>query len=348
MSGGKRLFEGPEIHKLPNETTQVKEEEDMKPKVFVTRQIPEAGLKVLREKTELELWPHGDVAVPREVLEERMPHIQGMLALLSDRIDEHLIARGSHLKVITNYAVGTDNIDVRFATSRGVTVTNTPDVLTDATADLTFALMLGVARKMVEGNRVARSGRWIWAPDLLAGEDVFGATLGIVGFGRIGRAVARRAQGFSMRLLVAARDSAARDAAELGAQLVPLEELLAESDYVTLHCPLTTETAGMMNEDAFRRMKKNAIFINTGRGKLVDQQALGRALSEWWIAGAGLDVFDPEPLPPDHPLFAAPNLLPLPHLGSATRRTRERMAVMAAEDLVAVLEGKIPCYPVRA
>ena len=319
----------------------------MKPKVFVTRQIPEAGLAILRDRTDLEVWPHGDIPVPREVLEDRMPHLHGVLTLLSDPIDRGLIDRGPHLKVISNYAVGTDNIDVAFAQARGITVTNTPDVLTDATADLAFALILGTARKVLEGNQVARSGRWAWAPDLLAGEDVFGATLGIVGFGRIGRAVARRARGFSMTILVAARDSAARDAAELGAQMTSFEELLERSDYVTLRCPLTPETAGIMNEDAFRRMKKTAIFINTGRGKLVDQRALERALSEGWIAGAGLDVFDPEPLPADHLLFAAPNLLPLPHLGSATRRTRERMATMAAEDLMAVLDGKIPCHPVR-
>lgn len=319
----------------------------MKPKVLVTRSIPEAGLALLRERVELEVGP-SEGFMPREVLLAKLPLFDGVLCLLKDRMDREALDAATRLKVLSNYGVGYDNIDVAYATAKGIVVTNTPDVLTEATADMTFALLLAVARRLSEAERIAREGKWAWAPDFLLGADLHGATLGLVGFGRIGKAVARRAKGFGLRIrYTLARPSA--EGNELGAVHVPiLEDLLAASDFVSLHVPLVAETRHLMNEERFRRMKPGAIFINTGRGGLVDQDALARALNEGWIAGAGLDVFDPEPLPAEHPLFRAKNLLPAPHIGSATPNARNGMAVCAATNLLAVLEGRTPPNPVLA
>jgi glyoxylate reductase len=319
----------------------------VKPKVLVTRRIPEAGLALLRERVELEIGP-SEGFMPREVLLAKLPLFDGVLCLLKDRMDREALDAAARLKVLSNYGVGYDNIDVPYATAKGIVVTNTPDVLTEATADMTFALLLAVARRLSEAERIAREGKWVWAPDFLLGADLHGATLGLVGFGRIGKAVARRAKGFGMRLhYTLARPSAEGD--ELGAVHVPVpEDLLTESDFVSLHVPLVAETRHFMNAERFRRMKPGAIFVNTGRGGLVDQEALARALNEGWIAGAGLDVFDPEPLPAEHPLFRAKNLLPAPHIGSATPDARNGMAVCAATNLLAVLEGRTPPNPVLA
>lgn len=317
----------------------------MKPKVLVTRSIPEAGLALLRERVDLEIGP-SEGFMPREVLLAKLPLFDGVLCLLKDRMDREALDAATRLKVLSNYGVGYDNIDVPYATAKGIVVTNTPDVLTEATADMAFALLLAVARRLSEAERIAREGKWAWAPDFLLGADLHGATLGLVGFGRIGKAVARRAKGFGLRIrYTLARPSAEGD--ELGAVHVPVpEDLLAESDFVSLHVPLVAETRHFMNEERFRRMKPGAIFVNTGRGGLVDQEALARALNEGWIAGAGLDVFDPEPLPAEHPLFRAKNLLPAPHIGSATPDARNGMAVCAATNLLAVLEGRTPPNPV--
>lgn len=319
----------------------------MKPKVLVTRSIPEAGLALLRERVDLEIGP-SEGFMPREVLLAKLPLFDGVLCLLKDRMDREALDAATRLKVLSNYGVGYDNIDVPYATAKGIVVTNTPDVLTEATADMAFALLLAVARRLSEAERIAREGKWAWAPDFLLGADLHGATLGLVGFGRIGKAVARRAKGFGLRIrYTLARPSAEGD--ELGAVHVPVpEDLLAESDFVSLHVPLVAETRHFMNEERFRRMKPGAIFVNTGRGGLVDQEALARALNEGWIAGAGLDVFDPEPLPAEHPLFRAKNLLPAPHIGSATPNARNGMAVCAATNLLAVLEGRTPPNPVLA
>jgi glyoxylate reductase len=319
----------------------------VKPKVLVTRSIPEAGLALLRERVDLEVGP-SEGFMPREVLLAKLPLFDGVLCLLKDRMDREALDAATRLKVLSNYGVGYDNIDVPYATAKGIVVTNTPDVLTEATADMAFALLLAVARRLSEAERIAREGKWAWAPDFLLGADLHGATLGLVGFGRIGKAVARRAKGFGLRIrYTLARPSAEGD--ELGAVHVPIpEDLLAESDFVSLHVPLVAETRHFMNEERFRRMKPGAIFVNTGRGGLVDQEALARALNEGWIAGAGLDVFDPEPLPAEHPLFRAKNLLPAPHIGSATPDARNGMAVCAATNLLAVLEGRTPPNPVPA
>jgi glyoxylate reductase len=296
---------------------------------FVTRALPGPALEHLGERHEVEVWPER-TPPPREVLLERVRETDGLLALLTDRVDGELLEAAPRLRAIANYAVGWDNIDVEAADARGIAVGNTPDVLTETTADLTFALLLAAARRLVEADRAVHEGRWpTWEPGAFLGHDVHGAVLGIVGFGRIGRAVARRAEGFSMEVLHSSREGG-----------VALDELLERSDFVSLHAPLTPETRGMIGERELRLMKPTAILVNTARGGLVDTGALVRALRSGEIGGAALDVMDPEPLPPDHPLLAAPNLTVAPHIGSASHRTRQRMAEMAVENLLAALGGE--------
>jgi glyoxylate reductase len=294
-------------------------------RVFVTRRLPGTALTRLAAEHEVDVWPERMPPAP-DVLRERAARVDGLLALLTDRIDGALIESCPDLRVISNYAVGSDNVDLDAAAVRGIPVGITPDVLTEATADLALAGLLAVARRLPEALAAVREGRWqTWEPDWLLGHDVHGATLGIVGYGRIGQAVARRAEGFSMRILATPR--------------VPLDELLAEADAVTLHVPLTSETRHLIDADALARMNATAILVNTARGGVVDQEALARALHRGEIAGAALDVTDPEPLPPDHPLLDAPNLLVLPHIGSATHTARERMADLAVDNLLAGLAG---------
>jgi glyoxylate reductase len=295
-------------------------------RVFVTRRLPGTALKRLAAEHEVDVWPERMPPAP-DVLRERAAPVNGLLALLTDRIDAALIESCPQLRVISNYAVGSDNVDLDAAAARAIPVGITPDVLTEATADLAFAGLLAAARRLPEALAAVREGRWqTWEPDWLLGHDVHGATLGVVGYGRIGQAVARRAEGFSMRILATPR--------------VPLDELLAESDAVTLHVPLTSETRHLIDADALSRMKPTAILVNTARGGVVDQEALARALHRGEIAGAALDVTDPEPLPPEHALLDAPNLLVLPHIGSATHTARERMADLAVDNLLAGLAGK--------
>jgi glyoxylate reductase len=259
--------------------------------------------------------------------------------MLTDRIDANLIEQALGLKVISNYAVGFDNIDLHAAAARKIPVGNTPDVLTDATADLAFALILAIARKIPAEAAAVREGRWLpWQPGENLGADVHGATLGLIGLGRIGRAVARRAAGFDMRILHTDSHS----------PKTVLDELLASADFVSLHAPLTPATHHLIDAPALQRMKPTAFLINTARGSLVDQHALARALQDGAIAGAALDVTDPEPLPPDDPLLQAPNLIVVPHIGSATRRTRERMSDLAVDNLLAGLDGRPLPHPVSA
>jgi len=274
-------------------------------------------------------------------LAERLADADGLLCLLTVRVDEALLSRAPRLRVVSNMAVGYDNVDVAACTRRGIPVSNTPGVLTDATADLAMTLLLAAARRLPEAAADAREGRWTtWSPTGWLGADLAGATLGIVGMGKIGYAVARRARGFGLRILYA--DPGVHDVAEreFGAVRVPLDLLLRTSDFVTLHCLLTPETRGLIGEAALRAMKPNAILVNTSRGPVVDQDALVRALTEGWIAGAALDVTVPEPLPPDHPLYGLPNCLVLPHIGSATHGTRKKMAELACENLLAGLAGR--------
>jgi glyoxylate reductase len=298
-------------------------------RVFVTRELPGDAVDRLRVEHDVEVWRE-QLPPPRDELMGRAPELDGLLSLLTDPIDAELIEAAPKLRAISNCAVGVDNIDLEAAKARGIPVGNTPDVLTDTTADLAVALMLGIGRRLAEGDGYVRRGEWrTWEPGLLLGHDLHGATVGIVGFGRIGQTVARRLSGFDCEVLHTARRGG-----------VPLEELLERSDFVSVHTPLTPETRGLIDADALKRMKPTAYLINTARGPVVDTAALIDALHAGEIAGAALDVTDPEPLPGDHWLLDAPNLLVLPHLGSATHATREKMANMAADNLLAGLRGE--------
>ena len=299
-------------------------------RVFVTRRLPgDAVDRLAAAGHELDVWPERSPPPP-EALREHAAQADALLCMLTDRIDADLLEAAPRLRAIANYAVGTDNIDLEAARARGIAVGVTPGVLTDATADIAFALLLAIARRLPEGEAAVRDGEWTtWEPDWLLGRDVHGATLGIVGRGRIGDAVARRAEGFGMTVVHHGRSSG-----------IPLEELLAQADFVSLHVPLTPETRHLIDSAALARMKPTAYLVNTARGGVVDQSALAAALRDATIAGAALDVTDPEPLPPDHPLLDAPNLIVLPHLGSATHATRRAMADLAVDNLLAALEGK--------
>jgi glyoxylate reductase len=299
--------------------------------VFVTRAVPGDALERLRRAHEVAIW---DGAMPPEpaVLRERVADAEGLLCLLTDRVDRALLDAAPRLRAIANYAVGTDNVDLELTRARGIAVGVTPDVLTEATADLAFALLLAAARRLPEAAAAARDGAWrTWEPARWLGAEVDGAALGIVGFGRIGRAVARRAAGFRMSV---------RSTAD-----TELDELLAGSDFVSLHCPLTPRTRHLIDAAALRRMRPTAILVNTARGGVVDQAALIDALHAGVIAAAAIDVTDPEPPPLDDRIYTTPNLLVLPHIGSATRSARARMTELAVENLLAGLDGRPMPHP---
>ncbi|HEY9762751.1 MAG TPA: D-glycerate dehydrogenase [Trichocoleus sp.] len=308
-------------------------------KVFVTRQLP-ASLADLEAVAEVTLWPERQPP-PYSVLQEQSQRCQGILCLLTDRIDAALI-EASSLEVISQMAVGYDNIDVKAATARRIPVGHTPGVLTEATADLTWALLMAAARRVVEGDRYTRSGQWTtWEPDLLLGPDVGGATLGIVGLGRIGQAVARRASGFGMRILYSAPTAVSAEIEQaLAAEHTDLDTLLRESDFVTIHTPLTPATHHLFGAAQFQRMKPTALLINTARGPIIDQAALYEALAAGHLAGAALDVTDPEPTPLTEPLLALPNVIVTPHIGSASQQAREKMAKIAIANLIAGLQNQ--------
>jgi glyoxylate reductase len=308
----------------------------MQPKVYVTRQVPEAGLGMVLKGADAEVW-EDELPVPREVLMEKVRDVEGLYCLLTERIDAELLDAAPKLRVVSNYAVGYNNIDVDACTARGIPVGNTPGVLTDTTADFAFTLLMTAARRVIEAADYVREGKWkTWGPKLLLGFDVSGATLGIAGFGRIGQAVARRARGFDMRVLY--HDPATTADPDL-AEAVDLETLLAESDFVSLHVPLTDETHHLIGAAELAQMKSTAVLINTARGPVVDSDALYDALTSGVIAAAALDVTDPEPLPADHKLIGLPNCIVMPHIASASIATRNKMAVIAAENLLAGLEG---------
>ncbi|OUL21365.1 D-glycerate dehydrogenase [Nostoc sp. T09] len=307
-------------------------------KVFITRRLP-TDLAQLNAIASVEVWPERQPP-PYEILLHKVKEVDGLLCLLTDRIDEQLIASSS-LKVISQMAVGYDNIDVAAATAQKIPVGNTPGVLTDATADLTWALLMAAARRVVEGDRFTRAGLWqTWEPDLLLGPNVAGATLGIIGFGRIGQAVARRAQGFDMRILYTSRHRSQLDVEKsLSAEFVALETLLQASDFISIHTPGADDTYHLLGDRQFALMKPSAILINTARGTIVNQEALYRALSQKQIAAAALDVTEPEPIPMDSPLLSLENLIITPHIGSASRQTRAKMADIAIANLIAGLKG---------
>ncbi len=313
-----------------------------RPRVFVARIIPDEGLEAVAAACEMDLWD-GDLPPPRDELLRRVAGCDGAITLLTDRVDdEFLDAAGPQLRVVSNYAVGFDNIDLAACARRGIPVGNTPGVLTETTADLAWALLMAAARRLPEGDRYVRGGRWkTWGPLLLLGPDVHGATIGIVGFGRIGQAIARRAQGFGMEILYHDVNRLPDDVTgPLGATYVPLDELLARSDFVSLHVNLTADTRHLINATTLAGMKSTAVLVNTSRGPVVDQRALADALRGGTIWAAGLDVTDPEPIPMDDPLVGLDNCLIVPHIASASRATRGKMAMMAAANLIAGVRGE--------
>jgi glyoxylate reductase len=319
----------------------------MKPRVYVTRILPKEAMDRVYSFCDAKVWD-GPLPPPRDVLMENVGSIEGLLSLLTDKIDADLMDKAPKLKVISNYAVGYDNIDIPAATKRGIIVGNTPGVLTETTADLAFALIMAAARRVVEGDKEVRAGKWkTWGPMILLGQDVHGATLGIVGLGRIGAAVARRAKGFGMKILyydVIRQEKAEK---ELGIQYTDLNNLLAQSDFITTQTNLTKETHHLIGAKQFEIMKRTAILVNTSRGPIVDNMALYEALRSKKIAYAGLDVTEPEPLPADHPLITLDNVIIVPHIASASVASRTKMGLMAADNLIAGLKGEMPPNPVN-
>lgn len=311
-----------------------------KPRVFISRMIPEKPLKIIEAECEVHIWDE-ELPPPRPKLLDELALSDGVVSMLTEKIDAEALIAAPTLRVISNYAVGYDNIDVNAATQRNIPVGNTPGVLTETTADQTFALLLASARRLVEGVNYVRNGDWqTWNPIQLLGRDVHGATLGIVGLGRIGYAVAKRAQGFGIKILYHG-GSNPEFAQKSGAEEVDFDTLLQQSDFISIHTPLNDETHHMIDARAFSLMKETAILVNTARGGVVDSDALVSALQNGEIAGAALDVTDPEPISPEHPLVNLANCIVVPHLGSATWQTRERMGMLAAENLLAGLRGEI-------
>jgi glyoxylate reductase len=319
----------------------------MKPKVYVTRLLPKDAMDKIHSFCDAKVW-EGELPPPRKVLLENVTDIDGLLSLLTDKIDAELMNRARKLRVISNCAVGFDNIDVQEATKRGIIVSNTPGVLTDTTADFAFALLMAAARRVVEGDRVVRAGKWkTWGPMILLGQDVHGATLGIIGLGRIGSAMAKRAKGFGMRILYSdvVRNKQAEE--ELGIEYVNIDTLFTRSDFITIHTTLTPETHHLIDQKQFEKMKRTAVLVNTSRGPIVDNMALYDALRSGKIAYAALDVTEPEPIPADHPLLTLDNVIVVPHIASASVATRTKMGLMASDNLIAGLKGEMPPNPVN-
>ncbi|MGI6148449.1 MAG: D-glycerate dehydrogenase [Firmicutes bacterium] len=315
--------------------------------VFVTRALPGDTIRRISKDLQVTVYPK-DRNITKDELLTYVKDADAIISMLSDPIDADVLAAGKNLKVVANYAVGFNNIDVAAATARGIAVVNTPGVLTEATADLAWALLLAVSRRVLEGDAMTRAGKFRgWAPELLLGVPVYGQTLGIVGAGRIGRAVARRARGFGMRILYHNRSRLAAEVEqELGMAYASLDELLAESDFVSLHCPLTPETHHLIGAAELSKMKPTAVLINTARGPVVDEQALLTALRNKQIFGAGLDVYEREPmLTPG--LADLPNVILTPHIGTGDVRTRVAMVDMVVDDVIAVLENRRPRHIVN-
>ena len=314
-----------------------------KPKVFVTREMPERGLRVIEESFDTEVWREY-APPPKKIIIEKAARVDALATLLSDKIDAEVFDVAPNLKIVAQMAVGFDNINVGEATKRGICVTNTPGVLTETTADFAWALLMAIARRVVEADTYVRSGNWKvgWHPMMIQGRDVHGATIGIVGLGRIGSSIAKRAKGFDMNVLyydVVRRPDIEK---EHNIQFTDMDLLFKKADFVTINVPLTKGTYHLVDEERLRMMKKTAFLINNARGPVVDEKALYKALKEGWIAGAGLDVFEQEPTPKENPLLKLNNVIVAPHISSASYETRSRMAEMVAENLVAFFEGKTP------
>ncbi len=312
-------------------------------KIYVTRELPERGLRIIKHHFDAEVWPEY-APPPKKMIIDKAKNVDALATLLSDKIDAEVFDVAPKLKIVSQLAVGFDNIDVQEATKRGIYVTNTPEVLTDTTADFAWALLMAVARRVVEADKYVRMGQWKvgWHPAMMTGRDVYGATIGIVGAGRIGYAVAKRAKGFDMKILfydVIPRPEMEKD---FGARRADLDTIFKESDFISIHVPLMKETHHLVNEEKLRLMKKTAYLINNSRGPVVDEKALYTALKEGRIAGAGLDVFEQEPTSPDNLLLKFDNVVVAPHISSASIETRSKMAEMVAENLVSFFEGKKP------
>ncbi|MDM5228625.1 D-glycerate dehydrogenase [Cytobacillus sp. NJ13] len=320
----------------------------MKPYVFISRKLPEDVIAILKEKYTVEMWDWEDVPVPYDVFLQEARKADALLTMLSEPVNEEVLKAGGKLKIIANMAVGYDNVDVETAKRLGITVTNTPEVLNDSTADLTFALVLAAARRMVEAAEFVKKGNWkSWSPLLLAGQDVHHKTIGIVGMGNIGKTVAKRAAGFDMEILYHNRSRKPDAEQELGAQYVSFDELLERSDFVVCLTPLTEETRNLFNRNAFQKMKDKAVFVNASRGPVVNEQDLYEALNAGEIAAAGLDVFAEEPIGADHPLLELENVVAMPHIGSASIETRYAMMQLCVENIDLVLSEKKPKTPVK-
>jgi len=319
----------------------------VKPRVYITRKIPEPIVAYIKERCEVKMWDSEDVPVPADILEEEIKSVDGLFCLLTESIDQSLLSKAQKLKVISNMAVGYNNIDIDAAIEKGITVTNTPGVLTETTADLTFALLMATARRLIESSEYLREGKWkTWSPMQLTGQDIYGSTLGIIGMGRIGEAVVRRAKGFNMKILYSSRNRKYHVEEELNAQYVAMNDLLQEADYVCVMTPYTEETRNLIDEHELSLMKNTSILINIARGGIVNETALYKALKDGQIWAAGLDVFETEPVSLEHPLLTLPNVVTLPHIGSASVQTRLNMAKLAAYNLLHALEGKSPKFVV--
>lgn len=314
-----------------------------KPYVYITRKIPEAVLEPLLKFADVKMWEREDVPVPANILYEEAERADALFTVLSDKIDKQLIDQSPHLKIIANLAVGIDNIDVEYATHKGIAVCNTADVLTETTADLAFSLLLATSRRIPEAASLIKEGKWIsWSPFLLAGSDVYGKTIGIVGMGKIGSGVAKRATGFNMDILYHNRSRNTLVEDQLGATYCSFDELIEAADFIVNLTPLTEETTNLYNKDTFKKMKNSAIFINVGRGLSVNEEDLEEALVNGEIAACGLDVFEKEPIGADHPLLALSNVVALPHIGSASTETRSIMIELCIANIIAILTGKEP------
>ena len=311
-------------------------------KVYVTRELPSAALDLLAEAVTVRVWP-GELPPPPEVLLAEAADAAGLLTLLTDRIDAAVMAAAPRLRVISNMAVGYDNIDIQEASRRGILVTNTPGILTKTTADFAFALLLAAARRVVEADRYTRQGHWkTWGPQILLGQDVHDATLGVMGLGGVGLEVAKRGRGFGMRVLYRDMTRRLKEERRYGLAYAELDQLLAESDFVSLHTPLTPETHHLIGERELALMKPTAVLVNTARGAIVDQRALWRFLKDGRIAAAAIDVSEQEPIAPDDPLLRLDNIIITPHIASASVATRLAMAKMAVDNLLAALRGQVP------